>query len=157
MFSRKEVFLGVFWIFLPTGKPDWAKSFHIGLVPFSPTFEQFYLYVVLINIWGPGFCWQYSHSTFYIETLLQHREMYLSARGRDQVSAICGMRCTIRRIFQHGILTSICIGPHRIRMICVKRSTVLFISSWLLALAQPSIAQHKNSVSTPSSPPFPLH
>ena len=26
------------WFFLFTGKPDWAKSFSIGLVPFSHTF-----------------------------------------------------------------------------------------------------------------------
>ena len=42
--TRKYHFLGmwyfwvVFWIFLLTGKPDWANSFFIGLVPFSHKF-----------------------------------------------------------------------------------------------------------------------
>ena len=37
LFPRKKNFRVVFWIFLLTGKPDWANSFPSGLVPFSPT------------------------------------------------------------------------------------------------------------------------
>ena len=39
------------------------------------------------------------------ETLLQYWEIYLSATGRDQVSAICGLRCTIRRMIQNEVMT----------------------------------------------------
>ena len=37
-FPRKWYFRVVFWIFLLTGKSDWADSFLVGLVPFSHTF-----------------------------------------------------------------------------------------------------------------------
>ena len=37
-FRRNWSFWVVFWIFLLTGKSDWANSFFVGLVPFSHTF-----------------------------------------------------------------------------------------------------------------------
>ena len=61
------------------------------------------------------------------------------------------MRCTIRRIFQNGILTSICIGPHRIRMICVKSSTVLSFQVNFLHVHSPALHSTKTIF---QHPPF---
>ena len=60
MFSRKEVFSGVFCIFLPTGRPDWANSFPSGLVPISPNFATILIFdphivifkILMVNVEG---------------------------------------------------------------------------------------------------------